>query len=156
MGAGSPPSWASGVSTDRDRTSSFTWAPQLQQAQPQTHTQPELDFAEPSLGTFEFTHTQSAQDAEYARNASLPPLESVLELTDAVRPPLRGEEPQLASTSSAGTSSYAFHVVLLDSVHRACANLHTSADCYIVMYAIIYVCCPKNLPWQVLSASGTK
>ena len=102
MGAGSPPSWASGVSADRDRTSSFTWAPQLQQAQPQTHTQPELDFAEPSLGTFEFPQTQSAQDAEYASNASLPPLESVLELTDAVRPPLRGEEPQLASTSAAG------------------------------------------------------
>ena len=102
MVAGSPPSWASGISNDRER-SSYNWVPQLQQAQPQSQTQPELDFAEPSLATFEFAQTQSAQDAEYARNATLPPLESVLELTDAVRPPLRGEEPQMASTSSAGT-----------------------------------------------------
>ena len=99
--AGSPPSWASGVSGDRER-SSFNWAPQLQQTQPQAQTRPELDYAEPTLATYEFLQTQSAQDAEYARNATLPPLESVLELTDAVRPPLRGEEPQMASTSSAG------------------------------------------------------
>ena len=104
---GSPPSWASGVSSDREMAS-FNWAPQLQQAQPQTQTQPELDYAEPSLATFEFAQTQSAQDAEYARNASLPPLESVLELTDAVRPPLRGEEPQMASTSSAGMCTFAY------------------------------------------------
>lgn len=99
--AGSPPGWASGVSSDRER-SSFNWTPQPQQTQPQAQTRPELDFAEPSLATYEFLQTQSAQDAEYARNATLPPLESVLELTDAVRPPLRGEEPQIASTSSAG------------------------------------------------------
>lgn len=98
---GSPPGWASGVSSDRER-SSFNWTPQPQQTQPQAQTRPELDFAEPSLATYEFLQTQSAQDAEYARNATLPPLESVLELTDAVRPPLRGEEPQIASTSSAG------------------------------------------------------
>lgn len=105
--AGSPPSWASGISSDRER-SSYDWAPQLQQAQPQTQTQPELDYAEPSLATFEFAQTQSTQDAEYARNATLPPLESVLELTDAVRPPLRGEEPQMASTSSAGVCGCAY------------------------------------------------
>ncbi|DBA86837.1 hypothetical protein WJX79_009019 [Trebouxia sp. C0005] len=96
---GSPPSWASGVSSDRTHGG---WSPQLQQAQPQTQTQPELTFAEPSFATFDFLQTQSEQDAEYARNATLPPLESVLELTDAVRPPLRGEEPQMASTSGAG------------------------------------------------------
>ena len=106
--AGSPPSWASGISSDRER-SSYDWAPQLQQAQPQNQTQPELDYAEPSLATFEFAQTQSAQDAEYARNATLPPLESVLELTDAVRPPLRGEEPQMASTSSAGVCVCTYH-----------------------------------------------
>lgn len=98
---GSPPDWASGVSSDRER-SSFNWAPQPQQTQPQAQTRPDLDYAEPSLATYEFLQTQSAQDAEFARNATLPPLESVLELTDAVRPPLRGEEPQIASTSSAG------------------------------------------------------
>lgn len=99
--AGLPPSWASGVSSDREG-SSFNWAPQLQQAESQHQTHPELDFAEPNLATYDFLQTQSAQDAEYARNATLPPLESVLELTDAVRPPLRGEAPQMASTSSAG------------------------------------------------------
>ncbi len=97
--AGSPPSWASGVSSDRTHGN---WSPQLQQAQPQSQSQPELTFAEPSFATFDFLQTQSEQDAEYARNATLPPLESVLELTDAVRPPLRGEEPQMASTSGAG------------------------------------------------------
>lgn len=81
------------------------WAPQLQRAEPQSQTQPELDFAEPSFATFEFSQTQSAQDAERARHAVLPPLQSVLELTDAVRPPQRGEEPQMASTSSAGVVS---------------------------------------------------
>jgi len=96
---GSPPSWASGVSSNRAHGS---WSPQLQQAQPQSQTQPKLTFAEPSFATFDFLQTQSEQDAEYARNATLPPLESVLELTDAVRPPLRGEEPQMASTSGAG------------------------------------------------------
>lgn len=100
--AGSPPSWASGVSSDRTHGNR---SPQLQQAQPQSQTQPELNFAEPSFATFDFLQTQSEQDAEYARNATLPPLESVLELTDAVRPPLRGEEPQMASTSGAGTST---------------------------------------------------
>lgn len=93
------PSWASGVSNDRSHSG---WSPQLQQAQPQSQTQPELEYAEPSFASFEFLETQSAQDAEYARNATLPPLESVLDLTDAVRPPLRGEEPQMASTSAAG------------------------------------------------------
>ena len=97
--AGSMPSWASGVSSDRTHNG---WVPQLQQAQPQSQTQPELEYAEPSFASFEFLETQSAQDAEYARNATLPPLESVMDLTDAVRPPLRGEEPQMASTSAAG------------------------------------------------------
>ena len=99
LAVGSPPSWASGVSSDRTHGN---WTPQLQQAQPQSQTQPELTFAEPSFATFDFLQPQSEQDTEYARNATLPPLESVLELTDAVRPPLRGEEPQMASTSGAG------------------------------------------------------
>lgn len=83
------------------------WAPQQQRAEPQSQTQPELDFAEPSFATFEFSQTQSAQDAERARHAVLPPLQSVLELTDAVRPPQRGEKPQMASSSAAGMESAA-------------------------------------------------
>lgn len=102
VNAGSMPSWASGLSTERSPSMPQRWAPQQQRAEPQMQSQRELDFAEPSLGTFEFSQTQSAQDAERARHAVLPPLQSVLELTDAVRPPQRGEEPQLASSSAAG------------------------------------------------------
>ena len=98
------PGWASGLSSDRSHQTPQRWAPQLQRAEPQSQSQAELDFAEPSFATFEFAETQSAQDAERARHAVLPPLQSVLELTDAVRPPQRGEEPQMASTSAAGKS----------------------------------------------------
>lgn len=140
---GSPPSWASGVSSDRER-SQYNWAPQLQQAQPR-ETQPELDFAEPSLATFEFAQTQSAQDAEYARNAMLPPLESVLELTDAVRPPLRGEEPQITSTSSAGMGLGACLLCFSIAFSSGCAS---SADiclcacplCLAVLHVSLWMC----------------
>ena len=135
---GAPPSWASGVSSDRER-SSYNWVPQLQQAQPQTQTQPELDFAEPSLATFDFAQTQSAQDAEYARNATLPPLESVLELTDAVRPPLRGEEPQMASTSSAGMYMCACPLCL-SAVLPAPLDLHPLLPLH------LSTCVPPSLP----------
>jgi hypothetical protein len=42
---------------------------------------------------------QDAQDIARARQADLPPLQSVLELTTAFKPPQRGEEPVSAQAA---------------------------------------------------------
>lgn len=45
---------------------------------------------------------QEARDLEAAKNAVLPPLQSVVELTSAAAPPQRGAEPAAASASRTG------------------------------------------------------
>ena len=45
---------------------------------------------------------QSEADAEYARNATLPPLQSVMELTSAWRAPARGADPDAVPSASPG------------------------------------------------------
>lgn len=47
---------------------------------------------------------QAAEDAAKARSATLPPLQSVLELTSAAQMPLRGELTSDAQPSAAGAA----------------------------------------------------
>ena len=42
----------------------------------------------------------SLQDAAWARTVALPPLQSVIEMTSAYKPPARGEEPAMDMVSS--------------------------------------------------------
>eukprot|EP00891_Asterochloris_glomerata_P008296 jgi/Astpho2/8296/Aster-01375 len=60
----------------------------------------QLDYAEPTAANLEFSATQSEQDAAWARAAALPPLQSVMEMTSAYKPPARGEEPAMDMVSS--------------------------------------------------------
>ncbi|KAK9867047.1 hypothetical protein WJX84_003121 [Apatococcus fuscideae] len=73
---------------------------QLQRAQqPLPMPAPELIFAEPALSQFLDMPSQEAQDLERARAGTLPPMQSVLELTSAAAPPQRGMEPAMADTA---------------------------------------------------------
>lgn len=99
----------SSVSESVDQASSassgMAWAEFLPEAQRQkaesAARQRDLDYAEPSAATFEYV-SQAAEDAAKARSATLPPLQSVLELTSAAQMPLRGELTSDAQPSAAG------------------------------------------------------
>ena len=73
---------------------------------------------------------QDAQDIQAAREAQLPPLQAVTELTSASAPPQRGEVPVTAEAapSSAGwTAHYPHHELVLLSAYgprRTCEQPH--------------------------------
>ena len=50
-------------------------------------------------------NVQTEADAEYARNATLPPLQSVMELTSAWRAPERNADPDAIPAASPGASN---------------------------------------------------
>ncbi len=52
-----------------------------------------------------WSSAQSEADAEYARSATLPPLQSVMELTSAWRAPARGTDPDAVPSASPGRAS---------------------------------------------------
>ncbi|KAK9799702.1 hypothetical protein WJX73_000201 [Symbiochloris irregularis] len=94
---------SSTASTSSAAPASTHWEdflPQQQRAE-SAAPQRELDFAEPATATFEFI-SQDAQDAIRARTATLPPLQSVLDLTSASQMPQRGELTEDALPSAAG------------------------------------------------------
>ena len=65
---------------------------------------------------------QDAQDVAAAREASLPPLQSVVELTSAFRPPTRGEAPvtaQAAPSSAGAFQNLRMSVLPLPVLSRA-------------------------------------
>ncbi|KAK9807824.1 hypothetical protein WJX72_010336 [[Myrmecia] bisecta] len=99
----SPPTWAKNSFGSRDAADSgfdgfatrpIALQPKLQEAT-ETKAQSDLDFAEPLFASFDLI-SQADLDVEKARQAELPPLQSVLEMTTAHLPPQRGGAPVTA------------------------------------------------------------
>ena len=95
-----------------------------------------------SKGKSRCVAVQAAEDASRARTATLPPLQSVVELTSAAQMPLRGELTADAQPSAAGArlpyripapclapASVSFEAAAPDSVVKmsTCANINTQA-----------------------------
>lgn len=105
-GAGPPPTWAQSLLgvTDFSGGPSGTLypvelAPQLQPAMAATR-QRTMEYAEPLFLPKELSLiSQEAQDVAHAQTKSLPPLQSVMELTTAFRPPDRGAGAPEAQTA---------------------------------------------------------